>query len=248
MCLTNVAALSLDLDDTLWAFAPAVRGAEEELYQWLLKQAPATADILIGPETLREYRHRTAIARPDLHDLALQRHESIREVLRSAGEDPDLSDEAYDVFYSARQRVVLFDDVPPALEWLSSRYPIAAITNGNSNLKAIGIEQFFHVTVTAADFGYAKPDPRIFHAAASALGLSPNQILHVGDDLQLDVKGAQSAGLQAAWLVRSEHLPITNSSLPDPGAALLISDLAELCNVLTSDSGRKPTDAPAVLL
>lgn len=248
MCLTDVAALSLDLDDTLWAFSPAVRRAEEVLYQWLLKHAPATADILIGPETLRKYRHGTTIARPDLsHDLALQRHESIREVLRAAGEDPNLSDEAYDIFYSARQRVELFKDVLPALERLSSHYPIAAITNGNSNLKAIGIEHYFSVTFTAADFGVAKPDPRIFHAAASALGVSPNQMLHVGDDLQLDVRGAQSAGLQAAWLVRCEHLPLPSSSVLNPGSAFVVSDLNELCNVLSLDLQPKPICAGDVL-
>lgn len=248
MCLTDVAALSLDLDDTLWAFAPAVRRAEEALHQWLLKHAPATADILVGPQTLREYRHSTTIARPDLsHDLASQRHESIREVLRAAAEDPNLSKAAYDIFYSERQRVEFFDDVLPALEWLSNRYPIAAITNGNSNLKAIGIEHYFSVTFTAADFGVAKPDPRIFHAAASALGVSPNQMLHVGDDLQLDVRGAQSAGLQAAWLVRREHLLLLNSSVLTSGSALIVSDLNELCNVLSLDLQPKPIGAGDVL-
>ncbi len=39
--------------------------------------------------------------------------------------------------------MVLFDDVLPALDWLSARYPIAAITNGNSDLDIIGLKHFF---------------------------------------------------------------------------------------------------------
>lgn len=243
MRLTNVAALSLDLDDTLWAFAPAVSSAEAKLYQWLLQHAPATADVLLGPESLRLFRHNTAVARPDLsQDLTLLRRESIREVLRAAGEDPNLADEGYDVFYSARQHVTLFEDVLPALEWLSQRYPIAAVSNGNSDLGVIGIQHFFSATFVAADLGVAKPDPRIFRAAASALGVPPEQMLHVGDDIQLDVEGALSAGLQAAWLVRGEQ-----SSTPDwpvrfAGSRLTLRNLRELCDFLNPDLRSKHAD------
>jgi len=34
------------------------------------------------------------------------------------------------------------------------------------------------------------------------LGHAPSAVLHVGDDLALDVHGARSAGLQACWLRR----------------------------------------------
>ncbi len=135
MDLKNVKALSLDLDDTLWEFDAAVSRAEVALHQWLLRSAPSTASVLTSSESIGYFRKEIAISRLDLaHDPALLRRESIREILRNSGEDPGLCDEAYDVFYAERQRVVLFDDVLPALEWLSSRYPIVAITNGNSNL------------------------------------------------------------------------------------------------------------------
>lgn len=237
MRLSNIAALSLDLDDTLWAFAPAVSRAEAVLHQWLLQHAPATAGVLSGPESLRHFRHNAAIARPDLsRDPAQLRRESIRDVLRTAGEDPSLGDDGYAVFYSARQRVTLFDDVLPALEWLSCRYPIAAVSNGNSDLEVIGIQHFFRATFVAANFGVAKPDPRIFHAAASALGVAPEQMLHVGDDMQLDVEAALSAGLQAAWLVRTKQTAISGSHASSSGPCLTLSNLHELCDVLGLDS------------
>ena len=233
MCLTNVAALSLDLDDTLWAFAPAVSRAEAVLHQWLLQHAPATANVLTGPESLRHFRYNVEVAWPNLsHDPALLRRESIREVLREAGEDPRLCDVGYDVFYSERQRVVLFNDVLPALQWLSCRYPNAAISNGNSDLRAIGIQHFFRATFAAADFGAAKPDPRIFHAAASALSVSPGQMLHIGDDVQLDVEGALSAGLQAAWIVRTEQSDIPDWPARFSGSRLVLRNLHELCSLL----------------
>ncbi len=100
-------------------------------------------DVLTSSASLGHFRKKIAISRLDLaHDPALLRRASIREILRIAGENPDLCDDAYDVFYAERQRVVLFDDVLPALDWLSARYPIAAITNGNSDLDIIGLKHF----------------------------------------------------------------------------------------------------------
>ena len=51
--------------------------------------------------------------------------------------------------------------------------------------------------------GTAKPDPAIFHAACDALELAPAQVAYVGDDLVLDVEGAQKAGLTGIWLNRN---------------------------------------------
>jgi FMN phosphatase YigB (HAD superfamily) len=57
--------------------------------------------------------------------------------------------------------------------------------------------EFRHV-VASSDCGAAKPDPAIFQEAARRLDLKAHEILHVGDRWELDVEGAQAAGLGAA--------------------------------------------------
>jgi len=47
-----------------------------------------------------------------------------------------------------------------------------------------------------------KPSAAFFGAAVGSLGLAPDQVAMVGDDLWSDVDGAQRAGLQG-WLVRT---------------------------------------------
>lgn len=47
-----------------------------------------------------------------------------------------------------------------------------------------------------------KPTPAFFAAAVGGLGLPPEAVAMVGDDLVADVQGAQQAGLQG-WLVRT---------------------------------------------
>jgi len=44
--------------------------------------------------------------------------------------------------------------------------------------------------------GVEKPDPRIFHLAAAALGVSAAECLHVGDLYSVDVVGARAAGAE----------------------------------------------------
>jgi putative hydrolase of the HAD superfamily len=69
-------------------------------------------------------------------------------------------------------------------------------------LQTIGLARHFDASVAAPSFGVAKPDPRIFLEACRLLGVAPGEAVYVGDDLLLDVAGAQGAGLRAVWMNR----------------------------------------------
>lgn len=205
--LGKIKAITIDLDDTLWPIWPTIERAEKALHDWLGDNAPMAAALFANPAALRDIRAEMTTARPDLkHDMSALRRESIRLALSRAGEDPLLAEAAFDVFFAARQQVVLFDDALPALEFLAARYPLVALSNGNADLERIGLSHFFRAAICAREFGVGKPDPRIFHAASGAVDLVPDQVLHVGDDATLDALGALNAGMQAAWLNRSDAL------------------------------------------
>lgn len=233
MRLTQVSALSFDLDDTLWRFGPSVVRAEATLRAWLLEHAPNTARVLPTQQALSVLREEYERLYPDLaSDYRAMRIGSIRLALERANEDASLTDRAYDVFYAARNRVEFYEDALPALAWLSARFPLIAVTNGNADLRLTGGGEFFRTTLSARVFGFAKPEPEIFHAAADALGVRPAELLHVGDDFHLDIVGALNAGLQAAWVVRE---PRAGGEPAPPQAAtphLTLRDLAMLCRAL----------------
>jgi HAD superfamily hydrolase (TIGR01509 family) len=92
--------------------------------------------------------------------------------------------------------------VLPALSQLSEHVVLGSISNGFADLQAIGISAHFKVSLAAHSFGCAKPDPRIFMAACTELNLTPDQVMVVGDDLLLDVHGAQQVGMQGVWMNR----------------------------------------------
>jgi HAD superfamily hydrolase (TIGR01549 family) len=197
-------AVTLDLDDTLWPVWPNIQAAEADLLAWLALNAPLTASRC-DAAALRAERDNVLRERPDLaHDLGALRREGLRRALTAAGDDPALAEPGFEVFYAARQRVTLFDDALPALERISQRYPVMALTNGNADIERIGIGHFFKGAVSAHEVGVGKPDERIFQEACRRLSLQPHQVLHVGDDGLLDVIGALDAGMQAAWIDRGE--------------------------------------------
>lgn len=228
--LPRLLALSLDLDDTLWPVWPAIARAEDRLHDWLCVHAPATASRY-DRTALRTLREHVGLEHPEArHDLSWLRLESLRRALRASGDDVALAEAAFEVFFDERQRVDLFEDVRPALERLAARFPLVALTNGNADLERIGLASLFSGAVTARSFGVAKPDARIFHAACELAGAAPQQVLHVGDDLELDVHGALRAGLQAAWVTRPE-IHSQPPAAPE-GVHSVVSQLTELAQRL----------------
>ena len=228
--LTNIKAITLDLDDTLWPIWPTIERAEKALDDWLSANAPMTAALLANPAARHDIRQHVTHANPELkHDLSAVRREAIRLALNRSSEDPLLAERAFEIFFAERNRVTLFDDALASLAFLSQRFPVVALSNGNADIARIGIGAYFKASISAQAFGVAKPDPRIFHAAADAAGVQPSEVLHVGDDAALDVMAALSCGMQTVWVNRADHL-WTHDAEPHK----TVTSLTELCKLFSA--------------
>lgn len=195
-------AVLFDLDDTLWPIAPVIVQAEEQLYAWLRTHAPKVAERNTI-DSLRQARLTLLAQQPHFQlDLGALRRAGLVEAFAQAGEDESKIEEAMVQFFAARNSVVPYDDVLPGLLRLKGRALVGSVSNGNADLKTIGLAHHFKVSVAAHEFGTAKPDPAIFLAACAQLGVAPHEAVYVGDDVLLDVRGAQQAGLRAVWVNR----------------------------------------------
>jgi len=199
-----IRAITLDLDDTLWPFAPIALQIERALNDFFREYSPQTARMY-PPERMHELRARIWGEHPELaHDVQALRQMTIIQALRDSNGDAALLEAACEVFLRARNSIRFYPDTLAALARLSAKVPIAAITNGNADLSRIGLDHLFTFRLSACEYGAAKPDPGIFHAACARLGLAPHDVLHVGDSIEADVLGATRAGLRSCWLKRTD--------------------------------------------
>lgn len=130
----------------------------------------------------------------------------------------------------------LYPDVLPCLEVLAA-YPLGLITNGDSDqqrqkLDETGIAGYFNSVVVSGDVGVAKPARQIFERSAAELGLSPSELLFIGDNPENDVHGAMHAGWGAIWLNRTGSEQVV--------AARTVTNLSDVLTLIAGGPSRLP--------
>ncbi len=202
--------------------------AEKTLYRWMESHVPEITDRHTL-EALRTKRQEFARQKPHLvHDMSRLRIESLQALAEEMALSDDWISDAFEVFYEARQKITLYDDVAPALELLKQNYRLAAVTNGNANIEKTGVDQWFEFSVSAADVGQLKPHPEFFEVVLAKAGVTTDEILHIGDDQHHDIFGACQDGIRSVWLNRSNQ-PWLHAECE---ADVHISSLAELPRVV----------------
>ena len=221
---TPIEAICLDLDDTLWPISPVIRRAEQATLDWFVVNYPDIASQLIQQDMQQRLASFMGSFPQYSHDMTHVRRSLLSALAEQGGHPPQVGEDAFQVFFEERNRVDLYLDVLPALAWLSARYPLVAVTNGNADLGKVGLDEFFVASVQAREVGTPKPKPEIFDAAMQKAGVPHARILHVGDDPRTDVEGARDAGMQTAWVNRkAERWP---ADIAPPG--FVVCDLEEL--------------------
>jgi REG-2-like HAD superfamily hydrolase len=127
----------------------------------------------------------------------------------------------------------IFPDTHEALVALRERHlEVGAVSNWVWNLPellhSLELVSHFDFIAASARVGFEKPDPRFFAYALERARARPEEVIHVGDHIDADVKGALAAGLDAVLIDRNQRY--TTADLP-PGVPLIRS-LAELLPIV----------------
>ena len=199
----SIKYISFDLDDTFWDVMPTIYRAEDLTSSWIKENYPG-ADKIIQSTNMMDLRNKLLKEDPSLLvKISDLRTKMFYEVGLLAGynkEESDmLSKNAFNIFIEARNDVKLFEGVQETLESLNQNYSLGVITNGNADLKKIGIDHLFSHIFSSANSGAHKPDPKAFEILIEASGLKPEEICHVGDHPLNDVKGSLDCGMQPIW-------------------------------------------------
>jgi len=81
-------------------------------------------------------------------------------------------------------------------------YPMGIVSNAQAafaepELKYLDLHKHFQFVILSSEFGHRKPDPRIFLEGARKLGLIPEEILSIGDNMEHDISPSERLGMKA---------------------------------------------------
>lgn len=83
-------------------------------------------------------------------------------------------------------------------------YKLGLITNGivevqEAKIQGLGLRDRMDWLYISGDFGFGKPDPRIYQAILKETKTSPEDAVMVGDNIQSDIMGSLAQGIHAIY-------------------------------------------------
>ncbi len=96
-----------------------------------------------------------------------------------------------------------------------------------------GLRPYLDAVTISETVGIRKPRPEIFEALLAELDVSPEEVVHVGDDLMSDIDGASRLGMRTAWIRRRVKEPESKlEGHEGEPPTWIIEDLAELPDLI----------------
>jgi putative hydrolase of the HAD superfamily len=241
-----IAAVTVDLDDTLYPQAAFLDGAWQAV-----ADAAREAGVDRGPllaALLAECARGSDRGR--IIDRAVER------VGAPASSVPILVT-AFRTF--APPTLAPYPGALEALARLRALVPVACVTDGDpliqrAKLRALGLERAFDAIVVSDELGreYRKPHPAPFLRALALVGVEPANAVHVGDRPEKDLAGPAAAGL-AAIRVRTGEYADADAPPGCPEPLATVDGIRQAFGLITawiagapcSPPGSEPVPAPS---
>ena len=201
--MPKIKLITFDLDDTFWDIKSTIVNAEINSRKWIEDRIERKIEWGTIDDFLK-IRNELIKDNPALnYDLGLLRKKIIsyhtQKYFRNQKDLDEFIEEAFMFFLEERHKVKFFDDVITVLEKLSSKYKLGVLTNGNADIKKLGIDHMFEFSLSSMDVKSNKPDQGHFVKAKELSQISFQNTLHVGDHPVNDVYGARELGINVMW-------------------------------------------------
>ncbi|AZM57922.1 hydrolase [Streptomyces sp. WAC 01529] len=231
-----IRAVVWDIDDTIFDYATAdTTGMHAHLTAEGLLERYESAERALERWRLLTERHWARFGVGGI-TFEAQRRDRVRDFLDAPGLSDADADAWFDRYVGHYESAwSLFPDTLPALDALAGGYRHAVLSNSalfvqERKLRRLGVRDRFEAVLCAADLGFSKPAAEAFHAACTELGLAPAEVAYVGDQPEIDARGARDAGLLGIWLDRN------GTAGEGPSGVHRITHLGELPALLRADT------------
>ena len=203
--LAGVRAVLFDVDGTLYSQAPVRAAMALELAASTVLRPAATFEAIRVLKSFRRTREQLRDAHDSRQTLDDRQYEACAAKL---GVPADTVRRIVDEWIIRRPLKHLSRarrrDVTSCLDALAgSQVRIGALSDYpvDDKLRALGIDKYFSLRLCTTDraINAFKPDPRGFLYACEQWGISPEEVLYVGDRPEVDGVGAAAAGTR--WVI-----------------------------------------------
>jgi len=222
----KIKVLSFDLDDTLYQNGEVIKNAERAQFNAICEFVPEAKAL--GMDFWMQLKWRVAKQKPEvMHDVSLWRYEVLKQGLSEFSvNDEAIISQVYERFYQARSDFTVPQQTFDVLAKLRQKYRLIAVTNGNADINKIGLADYFEAYYRAGEHQCRmKPHSDMLDKAAKDLGLSsPEEILHIGDNVGSDIQAAHNAKVASLWFNPEKKAFPSGHCLPNAE----YSDLADL--------------------
>lgn len=186
MKFAKIKAVGFDVDGTLY-------------------HAPEAMSTEVGKILIAKAAEALSQDPDDLAEEYLKRREEYRsntQTLNSFGLDGErIFQDVWDAI--AIEKYVIPDKkLVKMIETLKKKYRLFIITNGSGSqverkMSYLGLDYHdFDPRIYCYDQGWVKPEPAPFLAAIESLNLKPEEIVYVGDRVDIDIEGAKAVGMK----------------------------------------------------
>lgn len=211
-----------DLDDTIydymWPFNQTVKdvlGIEDkdtcfDLYKTMRQCSDKMFELQQeGKISVQEAGYKRVAEMAQIHNLGFDRQKCV---------------DFHHSYLGYQNQITIKEEMHRILSTLrNQKCQLAVITNGNGNhqmnkIRHLGVMDYFeekNIFVTG-DYGFDKPDQRIFDIAINAVRGSHENTYYIGDSYSSDVVGSKRAGIRSIWLkIRDFEIDYSSGYKPD---------------------------------
>jgi len=167
--------------------------------------------IMLADDFLSKEHSQKSLAKRSKEEVAAIYGRYQAMILREAGLEasPELIGNILKRWMSIGMKMALYDDVAPALDGLKERgLTLGLISNVDRDISAdyerLGLGNWLEVKVISKDVGFNKPHPEIFQVAVKEAGVKPAEAIYVGDQYDIDIVGANGAGMRGILIDRHD--------------------------------------------
>ncbi|EBZ4664301.1 HAD family hydrolase [Salmonella enterica subsp. enterica serovar Bovismorbificans] len=137
---------------------------------------------------------------------------------------------------SKKRPAYLFDDVRETLDEIKAKgFRLVTLSNkacwNDVCLADYGLDSLFELELYSFHIGVSKPGPEMFRYVEHVMDVQPDNIIHVGDSLTSDVRGANQAGWHSVWIRRNSSIR-SDRGPPLHEAKYCVSSLHEIIDII----------------